>query len=347
MTAPTCFGHIEPFRKGGNWKAFVQQLEAFITLNDIAEEKKAALLLTQVSQEIFAQVPAICETDTPLSLKYEILKEKLENHYQPKPNQQLQRFTFRARKQGSNESIQDYMIALRTLVQKCQFKSTEVNSQLKDQLITGVHNKQVRYELLKAPAEESLDTLMKLAKTVEVADAKASGLDTPMSENVATQEAEIHAIQAGWRSTATNRGRRNVGGSTAQREWMSARNSRGIQRPSNQRDMSRSQAGGRTCYCCGGNNHIRADCWLKNKYCSECGSQGHIFKMCRGGGAVGRGSQTRNQNHIGDEVTEDTKEQEQEEKFDDEDRFACDFSPVRECGKVDYELKKKLVHRLK
>ncbi|CAB3241681.1 unnamed protein product [Arctia plantaginis] len=32
--------------------------------------------------------------------------------------------------------------------------------------------------------------------------------------------------------------------------------------------------------CCGKKNHIRADCTLKLKYCSECGQQGHIFRMC-------------------------------------------------------------------
>ncbi|XP_046612657.1 uncharacterized protein K02A2.6-like [Neodiprion virginianus] len=120
MAAASWFGNIEPFRKGGNWSAFVQQLEAFSMLNNIAADKKAALLLTQVSQAVFAEIPAICETETPLSL-----------------------------------------------------------TQLKDQLITGVYNQRVRYELLKASADESLENLLRLAKTVELADAKAARLGTP------------------------------------------------------------------------------------------------------------------------------------------------------------------------
>lgn len=35
-----------------------------------------------------------------------------------------------------------------------------------------------------------------------------------------------------------------------------------------------------TCYCCGNDNHIKSECRLINKFCSECGKQGHLFKVC-------------------------------------------------------------------
>ncbi|KAI8433018.1 hypothetical protein MSG28_013888 [Choristoneura fumiferana] len=34
------------------------------------------------------------------------------------------------------------------------------------------------------------------------------------------------------------------------------------------------------CFCCGKQNHIKAECSLKRKFCSECGQQGHIYRMC-------------------------------------------------------------------
>ncbi|XP_046595336.1 uncharacterized protein LOC124294411 [Neodiprion lecontei] len=351
MAAASWFGNIEPFRKGGNWSAFVQQLEAFSMLNNIAADKKAALLLTQVSQEVFAEIPAICETETPLSLTYEALKEKLESHYQPKPNQQLQRFSFRARKQGRNESIRDFVTALRSLALKCQFQTNEINSQLKDQLITGVYNQRVRYELLKASADESFENLLRLAKTVELADAKAASLGTPNVVNTGStpdnnttvaQDADIHTIQTGRNRTATNRGRGNFYGQASRRGWSAPRGGgRGQQRSQNQQSQGAGRTAGseRICFCCGGTNHIKANCSLQNKYCSECGNQGHIFKMCR---RAGRGGQTRNQNYVGDGETAETQEHLREEFSEDEERFASDFWPVRESGNVEYELKKKV-----
>ncbi|KAG7300846.1 hypothetical protein JYU34_015185 [Plutella xylostella] len=37
---------------------------------------------------------------------------------------------------------------------------------------------------------------------------------------------------------------------------------------------------GNECFCCGKSNHLKHECTLRKKYCSECGQQGHIFRMC-------------------------------------------------------------------
>lgn len=47
--------------------------------------------------------------------------------------------------------------------------ATEINSHIKDQLISGVNQQLMRYELLKA-STKTLDELVELAKTVEMAD---------------------------------------------------------------------------------------------------------------------------------------------------------------------------------
>lgn len=47
---------IEPFKKSDDWPSFVLQLETFTLLNDLADNKKAALLLTRLSTEVFAEL---------------------------------------------------------------------------------------------------------------------------------------------------------------------------------------------------------------------------------------------------------------------------------------------------
>ena len=37
----------------------------------------------------------------------------------------------------------------------------------------------------------------------------------------------------------------------------------------------------RTCYCCGGEGHVRRDCRSRNSVCYKCGVKGHLSRVCR------------------------------------------------------------------
>lgn len=104
----------------------------------------------------------------------------------------------RERKQKHGESIQDYVLALRTIAQKCVFTATEINTQVKDQFISDVRNKRVRYALLKE-SSSNLDNLIKLAKTVELADSKAEGFgiqSKPSDAQLSSEESvDMHSIK--------------------------------------------------------------------------------------------------------------------------------------------------------
>lgn len=47
-TMSTYFGDIEPFQKGSEWSVFSNQLEAFISLNDVPEQKKSRATLDKI-----------------------------------------------------------------------------------------------------------------------------------------------------------------------------------------------------------------------------------------------------------------------------------------------------------
>lgn len=78
------------------------------------------------------------------------------------------------------------------------------------------------------------------------------------------------------------------------------------------------------CYCCGGKKHIRSECYLRNKYCSECGAKGHIYKMCRKTGV--KQQPWRSQNYVDGEVV---GEQGSSSPVTDNDRFETDFFMLR------------------
>lgn len=293
---------IEPFQKGGNWSLFEEQLDAFIELNEVAEEKKTPLLLTRLSTAVFEDLRALCD-QKPLSMKYKDLVRKLRDHY-ILVNEHLHRYAFRERKQKPGETIQNYVVSLRTMAHKCKFATTEMESHIKDQLISGVNSQLMQYELLKS-SKSSLADLVELAKTIEIADAKVSGAGrSAMPHNQQSGENSLHAIFGGQRKD-------------------SSRNTKKFSKNKSTQKKHGTASTGKGCYCCGKDNHVRSECSLKDKFCSECGQKGHIYKMCKN-----YKSRVTSQNfvNVDNEDLDQSDQSEQSEQSEDSEslRFASD-----------------------
>ncbi|XP_063530485.1 uncharacterized protein LOC134741581 [Cydia strobilella] len=232
---------LQPF-DGTKWECFEQQLECCIALNDVPEEKKVPLLLTKITPQVFEILTSLCSTKKPASHSYSELTTILKNKYVQKKSIVLERATFRNRNQLPNEKIEDYMTELRKLASKCQFKDSE--DQLKEKFIDGVQSKLIKFELLKADTNQTLEDYITLARTVEAA-LKETGQKAEVEASVYYQQ--------------TNKNKAFKGLQTRRKPSVNK---------------------GTRCFCCGGDNHLRSECTLRQKYCSECGQQGHIFKVC-------------------------------------------------------------------
>lgn len=119
---------VESFKKNGDLPSFLDQLQAYITLNDIAETKKESLLLTLLSPEVYKELKLKCEPIALINFKYDDLKQKLNDLYNPDKGEYLSRFTFRERKQKLDESVQEYLSVLKSLAQKCKFSAMEMDN---------------------------------------------------------------------------------------------------------------------------------------------------------------------------------------------------------------------------
>jgi hypothetical protein len=230
---------------GDKWETFEQQFECCITLHEIAEEKKVPLLLTKLTPPVFETLTLLCAPNKPTSLPYPKLVDLLKNKYVKQQSVFLERAAFRGRNQMQNEKIEDYALELRRLAGKCAFK--DMDEQIKEKLVDGVCSKVVKFELLKANADMTLENIITLARTVEAALLESNNTKyNPGTPEVYYQQRENDRPMNNKRFI---KGKPNI--------------SRQIR-----------------CYCCGNDNHIRTECRLKKKYCSECGQQGHIFKVC-------------------------------------------------------------------
>ncbi|XP_063380449.1 uncharacterized protein LOC134667087 [Cydia fagiglandana] len=236
--------NIKPF-DGTNWEAFEKQLQCLLLVNDIPEEKKVPLLITKLTTTVFDNILNICEPVSPLTKSYDELCSLLKKNYTNTKAPSINRVEFRKRNQTASESIDQYITELRKIARTCGFKDME--DQIKEKFIDGLTSNPIKFELLKN-SELSLEKFVILARSIEAAlkttETTESKNITPMFKNTSVN----------YRSTNTRRGQGRGGLAGANNSKM--------------------------CYCCGKNNHIRAECSLQKKYCSECGRQGHIYKMC-------------------------------------------------------------------
>ena len=142
---------------------------------------------------MYEELKAECESTVLSTLKFEDLKNKLTEIYEPDKGEYSARFIFRERKQNSNGSMQDYVLALKTLSKPCKFSNSELDSQLKDQLISGVASKLVKYELLKEFGK-TLKELISLAKTIEIAEGKTLARSKEESSRKDDEALGVHHV---------------------------------------------------------------------------------------------------------------------------------------------------------
>lgn len=287
-------GHVEPYKKKANLNSILDQLEAYALLNDVDNTKKSKLLLTFLSTEVYDELKSDYEPALVTTLSWDEIKSKLKKLYDPDKGEYSARVIFRDRKQKQHESIEEYILALRRLSIKCKFSATELKTQLKDQLISGVNSKLMNYELLKEAEKKNLDEILEVAKTVEIANGKASDVENKEETTNTAEEKEtsMHQMNTSRDGQDTKqqyfKGRRNGNFQQQRSNFNNNNNGNFSRRQQQQRQQNAKQQQGinaqanvnNFCKYCGKNNHLIFQCSLRFKYCSECGIQGHVFRMC-------------------------------------------------------------------
>ena len=80
----------------------------------------------------------------------------------------MQRFKFNTRVRNREESIADYVAALRSLTEFCEFKET-LNDMIRGRLVCGVNDERIQRRLL-AETDLTFDKALHLAQAIESAD---------------------------------------------------------------------------------------------------------------------------------------------------------------------------------
>ena len=270
-------GAISEFNQNEDFTLYEERFEQFCLANKIESEKsKTALLLSQVSQDVYNKtLRDLTFPVLPKDKKYEELTAELKTHFSPQVNVYRERIKFYHAFQATDETTTEWHARLRSLAVNCNFSSLE--EILKDRFISGMKSGPVLDRIVKEPTSQSLARLMEIAATKELTmtyndDGRINAIGP--TRNTQIQETSVP------KQTGRHSGEGRAGEPTFMRPRQGTNQTRAW-KPAYGRRMENGNAsnGGVTCKCCGKKHG--GICRYKEYQCNSCGKIGHLQSVCR------------------------------------------------------------------
>lgn len=153
-----------------DWQVFTERLEQFFEINDVAEDKKRAILITSISDDVYKLLRDVCHPVLPKNKTFDELCELLNKQFVVKTSVFRERVTFYSAKQMKNETISNWFARIKKLSVDCKF-GDRFDEILLDRFISGLRSSPILDRL----CEEDEDKLT-LQNAVEIAITKESSI---------------------------------------------------------------------------------------------------------------------------------------------------------------------------
>lgn len=223
---------------------YKERLDCFFVAHDTPTAKQSAVLLSSIGPKVYGTLRSLTAPDLPSSKTYGELCKALEDHFNPRPLEIVERYKFHLRQQQQSESISEFIAAIKKLSEHCNFGDTLLVS-LRDRFVCGLKDVMIQKRLL-LEADLTFDRATNIALAMETAQHDAVELQGHAS---APSTSALNAIGA--RSTK------------------------------NKTKQQTSTVSFPPCPSCGKTNHRRSDCFHKDSICKHCFKRGHIQLVCR------------------------------------------------------------------
>lgn len=151
----------------GDWQVHTERLEQFFEINDVVPEKKKALLITSVGEDVYKTLRDLCHPVLPKNKTYEELVNLLNKQLCVKTSVFRERFKFYIARQDPTESVALWYARIKKLSVDCKF-GDQFETVLLDRFISG---------LLLGPILDRLceeDSKITLQQAVDIALSKES-----------------------------------------------------------------------------------------------------------------------------------------------------------------------------
>ncbi|KAJ1197828.1 hypothetical protein NDU88_001674 [Pleurodeles waltl] len=179
---------------------------------------------------------------------YELAKKQLQERYGRKINVVLERYKFYSRSQQDEESIDQFVAALRGLAVTCKFEQMSYDQVLRDHIFMKTKSRKIQEKLWSSGSDLSLNRAIDVARTMEVSE---KCIQT-VRKNMNDAEHDVVDVSA------------------------ITKDSKGVEKR-----IEWKKSTTRNCYRCGAADHLAKKCPAINKCCNLCKKIGHFSKVCR------------------------------------------------------------------
>lgn len=161
-------GTLPHFETGiSDWQVYTERLEQYFEVNNIETDKKKALLLTSVDEEIYKTLRDVCHPVLPKTKTYSELIQLLNKQFIVRTSVHRERIAFFAARQMPGETIALWFARIKKLSIDCKFGDI-FDAVLLDRFISGM----VASDIVDRLCDE--DEKLTLQKAVDIASTKES-----------------------------------------------------------------------------------------------------------------------------------------------------------------------------
>ena len=258
-------GHVQTFEPGRQkWTDYMEVMGQFFEANNIADgNRKRAILLSSVGPKTYTLIKDLCQPEAPNTKTYDELKTLVGNHFVPAKIEIVERYKFYTRARAKNETVQDYIAALRKLSENCNF-GDKLNEMLRDRFVVGINNDMMLKKLL-MESELTLEKSLKIAMAMQSAESGVKDLQSVGAAGGVPVSSSSHTSAPGSVNKLMFSKKKNK---------YPAQQSSSVSHGKPPQSSSKKQ-----CYRCG-SFHNPDTCRYINETCFKCKKKGHIKKKC-------------------------------------------------------------------
>ena len=200
--------------------------------------------------------------------------DKFEAYCKPKSNTIYNRYLFKSRTQRDNETFEQFVTELRTLIKDCEYPPDVTDEQIRDHIVFGVKSSKIRQKMILEGSELTLERCMDIAHTYELSLNQAEAISS---------QAKNEAVD----SVIHNRGRGRARGKHRGTRQSWDQTNKGTRQSRDQTNKGTRQSRDQNCDYCGNKTHrTKTECPAYGKQCHKCSKYNHFAKLCKSSKSV-------------------------------------------------------------
>ena len=245
-----------------NWKVWRQLWDNYsivAMLEQQSEKYQIATFLTAIGQDAIVVYNALPLSDVHRKKLCSII-DAFEKYAIGDLNDTYERYVFNSRDQHADENIDAYVTTLRTLAKTCKFCDCLNETLLRDRIVVGIRNNQVRKKLLQV-RDLTLVRCIDICRSSEATESHLKVMNSEMKEDVHRVDRRVKKSRVPGSDKST--------WSTSRSDEINCRYCGFM----HVRDKTKCPAYGKSCKVCGQRNHFA-------KRCSKKKSSYAVYEHC-------------------------------------------------------------------